>query len=267
MNASVMTTAEILDAMVPWAPVAHAADSPTRAFLDSDSTARMFLPAIDRARALLASMPREDTAFARLTEELIALDARHDARGRFIVLALQAFTRHLDEAIAKKARELLRLFFPDGVSFITASYAEEAGLAVVRAELLTPEHRGWFESFPMPGGGTLATQLDALQDDARSLGAKATERGTLGSDGTVVTPQAMLDARRTIVRLVQRVMSNWAALEREGLLDGTAVNYTHALRDGWNKRVKTATDNAVARRASEPTTTSGPATPGPTGTT
>lgn len=250
MNASVMTTAELLDATVAWAPVPHLTDSPMRAFLERDTTASMFLPAIERARALLASMPREDSAFARLTEELVALDARHDARGRFVVLSLQAFTRHPDEAIAKKARDLLLLFFPMGLSFITASYAEEAGLGLVRAELLTAEHRSWLASFPMPGARTLESELDALQADARAVGAKATERGTLGSDGAVVTPQDMLDARRTIVRLVQRVISNWGALEREGLLDATAVTYTHALRDGWNQRVKTATDNAAARNVS-----------------
>ncbi|MFO0682565.1 MAG: hypothetical protein U0234_10960 [Sandaracinus sp.] len=260
MPAGLMNTKELLDATVSWAPAANAAASPTRAFLESSPTASMFLPAIDRARALLASLPAEGGELARLTNELVELDGRHDARGRFIVLVLQAYTHHPDEAIATKARDLLLLFFPDGLSFVNASYAEEAGLAVIRDELLTPARRAAFASFPTPGGGTLDGQLDLLQADARLIGVKINERAALGSDGSLPTPQAILDARRALIRNIQQVLSAWSQLDREHLLDGTAQNYTRAFRDQWNERVRTATANAAARRAAASDTT--PVIPG-----
>lgn len=262
MTAQAMSPRELLDATAGWAPAAAGASAgPIRAFLESSGTAAMFLPMIDRFRAVLASEPADGTELARVTKQLGVADVDHDTQGRFIVGMLIAYSHSSDALIAERANDIVLEFFPDGLSFIKLSFAEEAGRAVARDALLTAANRALLAGFPIAssaGAATLEGELARLQALARALGELLRQRATLSSDGTLPSGQAVLDAKRELIRTVELLFQSWQALDGAGLLDGTAQNYSKALRDDWHQRATTATRNAAARRSGAPAVTPSP---------
>jgi hypothetical protein len=239
MSAQDLTFAELLEATLAWV------EGPSAELLRTHPVSASFMPVVVKQREILAAAPPDSPELRRVMELLGEADDDHDEFVRFLVQFLRAFRHDDDPKIVAAAAELLRLLFPDGAELVRKSFMEEAGRALAREKLATPEVRATLASFPLPNARTLETKFDTLQKLARQVGDLSAERDRLAG-GVGPSATELLAAKRRLIATVEQVLESFAMLE--DTLDGATRTAVDELEDKWSTYVTNATQRAASRR-------------------
>ena len=180
---------------------------------------------------IIAAQPADaapsPTLLAILAQEA-QVDVRHDRLARACTSSLDAEREHSfaasepDEGRAAMCDRVKTQLFPDGLSFITTSYAAEAGTTARAARLLEeqPEIGKFLRSIQVPGKkpaskgnpGGKATLLDTVQawiDSGRELQKLEEQReAQVAKDAVAPSAKSILAARATWIRVISAVLAN-----------------------------------------------------------
>jgi hypothetical protein len=168
-----------------------------------------------------------ETALAKLTEIITALDLTHDTKARALhtlLLGLAEATN--DQTLARKLRELNALLFPQQLRINQMSYLDEAGAVVELEQRVTPEVTLMLESIRV-GEQTLADVYRAWVAAGHELGRKAQERARIEASimatGSTAPQTQVRQVRTAWARGVRLLLDNIDMFElstntRESLL-------------------------------------------------
>jgi hypothetical protein len=168
-----------------------------------------------------------ETALAKLTEIITALDLTHDTKARALYTLLLGLAEATnDQTLARKLRELNALLFPQQLRINQMSYLDEAGAVVELEQRVTPEVTLILESIRV-GEQTLADVYREWIAAGHELGSKAQERAcieaSLMANGSTAPQTQVRQVRTAWVRGVRLLLDTLDMLElstttRESLL-------------------------------------------------
>ena len=250
-----LSISELLSAIEPFA-----AEGPTRTFFRASRVGLLYGDEFDELRAFIAPSPAQSVEEQRLTTELTQTDSDHDGHVRFGVDLLSAYAEsHAEPRMRDTVAELKGLLFPDGVSLVIRSHADEAGRVAVRAAVMTAEVRAKMRMVPVGAFDgppiTFETWMDTvLQASAARIGSLLEQRNA-SARGTGPQPIEVLDRKRRLSSLVQEL---FGAFKRDRTLDAAQKALVAAVEKRWDDAVSLATHNAKTRRRNK-----GPSEPAP----
>lgn len=257
-----LTDGEMIDVSAAWLDPAR-----TRPALEKHPLTAALLPSLEEAHTGLVAddaPPADDDRAkerARLYQQGVGLDQRHDRKGRGVfnlLTALADLTDDPDDAAGYLATR--DAVFPEkNLTILAASWRSEAGNArrVHDNVLADRGHAAALRAIPLPGKGTL---LDAARAFARAgldLGVVEDQRVALeqpaatpsdARSGRVSARNRWITVANTLVRLVDEVLQ----------LQGAA---RHAILGSVTAVEARADARALARRPSEPDAPDDPAPP------
>ena len=151
---------------------------------------------------------RKQQAIKELNEEIAKTDRRYDAELRVIWYALEA---HVEWAFARervdqaaRLEKLRATLLPEGLSWVTRTYLEEAGNATRVVAQLQPAERALLESIPV-GDGSLLDVLTRWSKEGALLADQVRRRDIL-LEADEKTPDDY-ETRLNWVRLVSAMMT------------------------------------------------------------
>lgn len=212
---------------------------------------QMFAPGLDRQRSIIITAPIGSSEIARLTDELSEEDAFHDDALRFGYMHLSSYTHFHIEDIRQVARRMQALIMPDGLALVNKSYEEEAGRLEAREKALTPEVRDTLSKFKLVEWEDapltfLQWHEEVLQASTRRLAALLQERKRVALVSGGPSPEALLNAKRALIRIVGQIFAGFETAWDE--IDPVGRAHVEAARTIWNAEVAKATAAANARR-------------------
>jgi hypothetical protein len=205
-----LSSAQMIHLTATWLDPAK-----SRPKLQSMKRVAPLLPDIEEAHAAVLATHRKDAsadkALAAVQTKQADLDKVHDRKARGVYGVLTAFADLTDDpAEAEAFLETRDLLYPEGLRFITASYADEAGAASFAKDRLTADAKATLKAVVSPGG-TLLKCMQASWAAAAELGALEEQRGTLES----MQAQARVgDAAKTPQGGQLRARNHWIATVR-----------------------------------------------------
>ena len=247
MSAQDLTFSELHQATVSLVD-----DGPVGHWFRGTEVGRMFGEDVDRLRAVIAAAPAESSELGQVTADLAVEDAVHDDAIRFGDGVLENYEEnHHEPALRVLAAEARAIVFPDGVSLVNKSYAEEAGRAASRDAVRTPEVRAKLARFAVVMAAGAPIDLDrwmdaVLQPSTRRLGALLARRDALSTDPSVPSAATLLNAKREFIALVVLIFSMFRRLDAR--LDGSGRIKLKAIKDAWQRHVSGATERATEAR-------------------
>ena len=146
-----------------------------------------------------------------LTDQLAALDERHDTKARAAYHHLLGLRNGSDDpAVVAECDQLLERFFADGLAIVNLSYVEEGGYAEAMAEDMTPELRARLAAITV-GEQTLADIFDAWLEAGAALAQGTLTRHLLQASISPQSPSSQAINRNEIryrwIRTVQAMLS------------------------------------------------------------
>lgn len=152
-----------------------------------------------------------EKALAAIQKKQATLDKVHDRKVRGVYGALTAFADLTDDpAEAEAFLDARDLLCPGGLSFITGSYANEAGTTKFAQDRVPPGTRALLDGIAAPGG-TLFKGVQAWWAAGDELGVLEEQRGTLESIKAQDRGEAALQGPRGGQI---RARNNWIATVR-----------------------------------------------------
>lgn len=192
---------------------------------------------------------------AELQSRQLHLDKTHDRKARGTHAVLTGFAELADDPEdAELYLNIRDQLFPDGLKFITSSYADEAGHAHLLRQRLTPESKAALKVLPTPAGSLLKIVL-AWLSAGEELGKLETKKAQLiaAERPAEGVPQGgQLKARNRWIKVVGSVL---AMLDLEEVDTDTQRLLLAPLHDVMAKaeriRSGNADDSVDANEASE----------------
>ena len=125
-----------------------------------------------------------------------------------------------DAEVAARCERVRDAVLPHGVNVVQWKYTDKAGEVEMAAARRTSEVNQVLDEVKLPGGGTLATVVEAWTAAGRTLGANESRRGELERERAAVTGEAVsgqdvLDARRRWVKVAQMLRADVEMAELE----------------------------------------------------
>ena len=161
---------------------------------------------------LLQTRRAEKTTSKEVTQiqsRQLELDKTHDRKARGTHALLTGFAEIADDPEdAELYLNIRDQLFPDGLKFITSSYADEAGYAQLLRERLTHESKIALKALPTPGGSLFKIVMAwlAAADELGKLETKKTQllAAERPAEGT---PGGQLKARNRWIKVVHSVLA------------------------------------------------------------
>src|SRR5690606_23294492 len=163
---------------------------------------------------------------------------------------LSSYTHFHIEDIRQVARRMQALIMPDGLALVNKSYEEEAGRLEAREKALTPEVRDTLSKFKLVEWEDapltfLQWHEEVLQASTRRLAALLQERKRVALVSGGPSPEALLNAKRALIRIVGQIFDGFEATWED--IDPIGRAHIEAARTSRDAEVSSATSASDAR--------------------
>lgn len=208
-----------------------------RIAIEAVPAARGLISTIQRANeGLASSQAPSGSEAAALSDEMMALDVRHDDLVRAIDGRLESEYYATEDEVLRKIITIVRAaVFASGRNIIQRTYMEEAGEVVMRDARVTAEHHAFLEKLTTYEGRTLEELYVELQAVATKLGELEKRRQQLDKDGALVTKSR--EARYQWIRAINALI---AVLESENVDAGPILADIRAAEAKAERRAATS---------------------------